>query len=201
MPNIMQFEPAPQGAFAPASNPRRMLSAGTLTGDNVRNREGEDLGKIEEIMIDVESGAVAYAVLSFGGFLGIGDKLFAIPWEALEVDELNREFILNVDKQTLKNAPGFDKDNWPEMADISWGADIHAHYQLTPYWESPRFRTSTTREEGIKERLNNPDLPEELRRRPIDVTKFPGREKDADLKTADPSRTYDEFGEIRTTRK
>src|SRR2546426_6110910 len=66
---------------------RSVLSASTLAGDSVRNAAGEDLGKIDEIMIDIPSGRVAYAVLSFGGFLGMGDKLFAIPWDALKVDE------------------------------------------------------------------------------------------------------------------
>src|SRR5579863_6271619 len=90
---------------------RRVLAAGTLAGDRVRNSAGEDLGKVDEIMIDVPSGKVAYAVLSFGGFLGIGNKLFALPWAALTLDEDEKCFILNVDKQKLEQAPGFDKDN------------------------------------------------------------------------------------------
>jgi sporulation protein YlmC with PRC-barrel domain len=114
---------------------RRVLSAGTLAGDRIRNTAGEDLGKVEEIMIDVASGRVAYVVLSFGGFLGIGDKLFAVPWDSLRVDEGEHQFVLDVDKQTLENAPGFDKDNWPDMADPAFGASIHQHYGRTPYWE------------------------------------------------------------------
>src|ERR1051325_8418689 len=101
---------------------RRVMSAGTLSGDRVRNSAGEDLGKIEEIMLDVPSGRVAYAVLSFGGFLGMGNKLFAVPWQALTLNERDHEFILNVEKQQLENAPGFDKDNWPDMADPKWGS-------------------------------------------------------------------------------
>jgi len=114
---------------------RRVLSAGTLTGDRVRNRAGEDLGKIEEIMLDLESGRVAYAVLSFGGFLGIGDKLFAVPWEALDLNTKDHEFLLDVDKATLESAPGFDKDQWPDMADPVWGSDVYRHYGKQPYWE------------------------------------------------------------------
>lgn len=113
---------------------RRVLSAGTLAGDRVRNTAKEDLGKVEEIMIDVESGRVAYVVISFGGFLGIGDKLFAVPWSALQLDEGEHEFVLDVDRQTLENAPGFDKGNWPDMADPSFGQDIHQHYGQQPYW-------------------------------------------------------------------
>jgi sporulation protein YlmC with PRC-barrel domain len=129
---------------------RRVLSAGTLAGNHVRNPAGEDLGKVEEIMLDVPTGRVAYAVLSFGGFLGMGNKLFALPWDALTLDEDKKEFVLNVDKQKLENAPGFDKDNWPDMANITWGASIYTYYGKQPYWdttsvgtERPRARTLT----------------------------------------------------------
>ncbi|MFN7993235.1 MAG: PRC-barrel domain-containing protein [Bryobacteraceae bacterium] len=119
-----------------SSRKRRVLSASTLAGDRVRNSAGEDLGKIEELMIDVTAGRVAYAVLSFGGFLGMGSKLFAVPWDALTIDEENHEFFMNVDKQTLENAPGFDKDNWPDMADTSWGAQVYDFYGKRPYWDA-----------------------------------------------------------------
>ncbi|MBZ5585345.1 MAG: PRC-barrel domain-containing protein [Acidobacteriia bacterium] len=117
-------------------NYRRVMSCGTLAGDTVRNTAGEDLGKVKEIMLDVPTGRVAYAVLSFGGFLGMGDKLFAVPWQALTLNERDKEFILNVDKEMLKNAPGFDKDNWPDMADPQWGSQIFKYYGYTPYWEA-----------------------------------------------------------------
>jgi hypothetical protein len=110
------------------------LTASTLTGDRVRNGAGEDLGKIENIMIDLPSGRVAYAVLSFGGFLGLGDKLFAVPWNAMRIDEGEHEFVLDVDRKTLENAPGFDKNNWPDMADPAFGNNVYAHYGKTPYW-------------------------------------------------------------------
>src|SRR5450755_1035773 len=94
---------------------RRVLAASTLAGDSVRNSAGEDLGKVDEIMIDIPSGRVAYAVLSFGGVLGMGNKLFAVPWSALRVDEDEKSFILDVDKTKLEKAPGFDKSNWPNL--------------------------------------------------------------------------------------
>lgn len=119
-----------------SQNRRRVLSATAITGDQVRNSGGEDLGKIEEVMVDLDSGRVAYVVLSFGGFLGIGDKLFAVPWEALTINSEEHEFVLNVDKQMLVNAPGFDKDNWPDMADANWGSEIHGHYGTKPAWDS-----------------------------------------------------------------
>ncbi len=115
-------------------NVRNVMSASTLTGDGVVNEKGEDLGKIEEIMIHIDSGKIAYAVLSFGGILGIGDKLFAIPWEALSLDEDRKEFILNVDKEKLDNAPGFDKDHWPDMADPNWRQQIYSYYGYEADW-------------------------------------------------------------------
>ena len=113
----------------------RVLKTGDIRSDHVRNAAGEDLGKIEELMIDVNTGRVAYAVLSFGGFMKMGNKLFAIPWEALQLDAQNKQFILNVDKTRLENAPGFDKDNWPDMADPRFGTTLYQHYGYKPYWE------------------------------------------------------------------
>jgi sporulation protein YlmC with PRC-barrel domain len=112
-----------------------IMSTGSLTGTNVINRQGETLGEIEDIMIDMRRGRIAYAVMGAGGFLGIGEKLFAIPWGALTLDTDNKAFILDVDKERVKNAPGFDKDHWPSMADMSWATDVHTYYRARPYWE------------------------------------------------------------------
>jgi sporulation protein YlmC with PRC-barrel domain len=114
---------------------RRVLSASTLEGDSVRNSAGDDLGKVDEIMIDIPTGRVAYAVISFGGFLRMGNKLFAVPWSVLKLDEDEKRFILDVDKKTLENAPGFDKDNWPDMADETWRSQLYSYYGATPYWQ------------------------------------------------------------------
>ena len=112
----------------------RIMSAGTLEGDEVINGSGEKLGTIDEIMLDVSSGRIAYAVLSAGGFLGVGDKLFAIPWNALTLDVDRECFVLDIDKEQLESAPGFDKDHWPSMADLSWAQSVHSYYGTTPYW-------------------------------------------------------------------
>ena len=109
-----------------------LMGAATLTGDNVVNQLDESLGDIKEIMLDMRSGRVAYAVLSFGGVLGMGDKLFAVPWNALKLDTVNKRFVLNVEKTRLESAPGFDKDAWPNMADSSWESDIHTYYGTKP---------------------------------------------------------------------
>ena len=102
---------------------------------------GDDLGKLDEIMIDIPSGKIAYAVVSFGGVLRMGNKLFAIPWSALRVDEDEKCFILDVQKETLESAPGFDKDNWPDMADNTWGSEVYRYYGETPYWEGETSKT------------------------------------------------------------
>ena len=105
-----------------------LMGADTLMGNDVYNNDGEDLGDIKEFMIDMASGKLAYAVLSFGGMLGLGDKLFAVPWSALQLDTENKRFTLNVPKESLKDAPGFDKDHWPSMADQTWAKDVHNFY-------------------------------------------------------------------------
>jgi sporulation protein YlmC with PRC-barrel domain len=115
-----------------------MLSASTVIGDDVYNQTGESLGDIKDVMLDLRSGRVAYAVLSFGGFLGMGEKLFAVPWTALTLDAPNHRFLLNVEQDRLKDAPGFDKDHWPDMADQSWEKGIHSYYGTTPYPPEPR---------------------------------------------------------------
>lgn len=112
-----------------------IIKADTLQGNSVANSAGEDLGKIEAIMLDVRSGRIAYAVLSFGGFLGMGKKLFALPWSALTFDATSERFILDVSKEKLEKADGFDKDHWPTMADHGWANKLHTYYDVTPYWD------------------------------------------------------------------
>lgn len=107
-----------------------LMGADTLIGNEVYNHQDEDLGDIKEIMLDMSNGKVSYAVLSFGSFLGMGEKLFAVPWQALTLDTENKRFVLNAHKEKLKDAPGFDKDNWPDMADATWEQDIHNFYQI-----------------------------------------------------------------------
>jgi sporulation protein YlmC with PRC-barrel domain len=111
------------------------LSADSIKGDKVVNRTGEDLGKIEELMIDLQDGRVAYAVLSFGGFLGIGNKLFGIPWHALSLRVHEHAFLLDIPKDMLKRAEGFDKHNWP-ITNREWLANLYKFYGYQPYWRT-----------------------------------------------------------------
>jgi hypothetical protein len=114
----------------------KVTSAATLSGFLVRNRDSEDLGCIEELMVVPETGRVAYAVLSLGGLLGFGGKLYAVPWPALELDTDQRVFFLNADRETIAKAPAFHEEEWPDFADQSWGSQIHNYYGLRPYWEA-----------------------------------------------------------------
>jgi sporulation protein YlmC with PRC-barrel domain len=105
-----------------------LMGADTLIGNDVFKQKDERLGDIKEIMLDLGSGSVAYAVLSYGGFLGMADKLFAVPWSALILDTRNKRFLLNVEKARLKDAPGFDKDDWPNMKDEVWANKVRSYY-------------------------------------------------------------------------
>ena len=71
-------------------------------------------------------------VLSFGGFLGMGEKLFAVPWSALVLDTKNKRFVLDVDKERLENAPGFDANDWPDMANDAWEKTVNDYYGTQP---------------------------------------------------------------------
>ena len=111
-----------------ANFPVRLLTATSIIGDHVENHSGEDLGKIKDIMLDVKRGVVEYVVIEFGGFLGIGEKYFAVPFEALELKAGKQVYILNKEKSFLKKAPGFNKEHWPctnsqHYADVNgyWG--------------------------------------------------------------------------------
>ncbi len=110
------------------------LSAGTLTGDKVRSPRGEELGRLEEIVIDLDNGRVAYAVLAAGGFLGLGEKFFAIPWDLIAVDTDAHELVVDLDPEVLERAPGFDKDSWPATDDNTWLTDVYRFYGREPYW-------------------------------------------------------------------
>ena len=105
-----------------------IMTAATLDGNKVMSSDGEHVGKISDIMLDVRGGRIAYAVLSEGGFLGMGSKLHAIPWNALTLDTAEKCFYVDIAAQRLKDDPGFDKDRWSSMADEAWGTSTHSYY-------------------------------------------------------------------------
>jgi sporulation protein YlmC with PRC-barrel domain len=109
-----------------------VFSVSTLTGHKVQNTAGEDLGKIEDLVLDEDSGRVLYVVLSFGGFLGMGNRLIAIPWKRLRQQGDHKGFILNIDKETLEHAPSFDKEHWPDMSLPEWRDRIETYFAYSP---------------------------------------------------------------------
>ena len=129
---------------------RHVLPSKSIVGDHVRNRAGEDLGRIEELVIDFHDGRVVYAVLSFGGVLGFGEKLFAIPWNAIQIDPDDNEIVLNVKREKLQSAPGFDKEDWPQLTDDDWAERVHNHYGYVPYWEESPPQQRPAVREGIR---------------------------------------------------
>ncbi len=113
-----------------------ILAASALKGSRVGNFAGEDLGKVDDLAVDVTEGHIAYVIVSMGGFLGIGDKLRAIPWELFTVRAADHEFLLDIEKQMLLDAPAFERAHWPDMSDGAWAQTIHSHFAQKPYWNS-----------------------------------------------------------------
>ena len=108
----------------------RVLGCRSLVGAKAINLIGEELGRIEDLMVEMGSGCIAYAVLSCGSFLGTGEKLFPIPWRVLAVDTVEKQFIVDVDREFLNQAPSFTRDDWPDMADRAWGTAVFTYYGM-----------------------------------------------------------------------
>jgi sporulation protein YlmC with PRC-barrel domain len=117
-----------------ANRPVKRLTATSIIGDNVENPQGEDLGKIDNIMVNVQSGKIEYVVLEYGSFLGLGGKLFAIPFTEFRLAPGRHIFILDRDEEYLKNSPGFDKDHWPDTNDHTYYGDVDSYwgYSVAP---------------------------------------------------------------------
>lgn len=116
-----------------ANRDHQLLTAVSLIGDKVRNQEGEDLGSIHDIMLNIRTGRIEYYVVEFGGFWGLGEKWFAIPFSLLQVDAERKQFVLAEKRETLEKAPGFDKKHWPltndhrkQYVELAWS-----------FWENP----------------------------------------------------------------
>jgi sporulation protein YlmC with PRC-barrel domain len=105
-----------------------------VEGTAVRRSNGDKLGTIERVMIDKRSGKVAYAVMTFGGFVGIGDEYRALPWSLLRYNELLDAYELNVTEEQLRNAPAL-AGGWDTSGiDRDWERNIHNYYHASPYW-------------------------------------------------------------------
>jgi len=115
-----------------------------VLGMKVENPQNDNLGDLQDFVVDLHSGHIVYAVLASGGFLGIGEKYLAIPPKAFQVSTDGKHLALNVDKEKLKAAPGFDKNNWPQMADQNWTQGVYTYYGQEPYWNSDRAGRNTS---------------------------------------------------------
>jgi sporulation protein YlmC with PRC-barrel domain len=114
---------------------RSPVKASSVIGTDVINAKGEKLGDIKEIVIDPQTGKVVYAVVTFGGFMTLGEKLFAIPFSAFAYNVSKNEYILDIPKERLQQAPGFDAHHWPSMADEKWNRQVHKYFDSEPYWD------------------------------------------------------------------
>ncbi|KAF1040640.1 MAG: hypothetical protein GAK33_00257 [Burkholderia lata] len=146
-----------------------VMAARTLEGDCVLTMDGDDIGQVTDIMLDVRSGRIAYAVVSSGSLPGIGDKLLAVPWNVLVLDVERQCFVLPVATERVREAPGFDRNRWPAMADPEWAEALHAYYGSSPYWlieegetalDSPPYEASP----GGPEASEAPESPESGKR-------------------------------------
>lgn len=132
------------GDMAHADQLVGVTKSSDLIGKTVMNLQGIDLGEIKELVIDWRGGGIVeYAVLAFGGFLGLGDKYFAVPWEAMVLSSDKGHFLLNVKEERLKNAPGFDKDKWPDMSKQDWALEIYRFYDLPPHTSKSASRSTS----------------------------------------------------------
>jgi sporulation protein YlmC with PRC-barrel domain len=133
-----QGVPAPTPGASPSLQENVLLRSKTLFDYRVKSPQGEDLGKIEELMIDMEMGRVAYAVLSFGGLWGLGSKWVPVPWDAVALRPDEKVLLLKIEKEKIEKAPNFEAATLPELANRQWGAVIHTYYGYPPYWEMRR---------------------------------------------------------------
>lgn len=109
---------------------RSLIAASKVEGTNVYNRRGESLGSIYDVMLDKRSGRVAYAVMSFGGFLGMGERYHPLPWAVLDYDERQSGYVVDLDKKRLENAPSFGVNETPDWANRDYARRIDEYYRV-----------------------------------------------------------------------
>lgn len=165
-PDVKEADRDGAAATAPLTMRASRIS-GTVTGMEVENPAGEDVGRVEDLVVEMRTGKITYAAISTGGFLGIGDRLHAVPFEALQLAQRDDDhlFILDVDRERLKNAPGFDKANWPDFADRTWAVKVDRFYKEdVEKRRTERPRTSAFRPE--RPEAETPEKPETQPQRP-----------------------------------
>jgi PRC-barrel domain len=124
-----------EGGSVATDETNTLISSDKVEGTAVYNRQGEKLGSIHTLMIDKISGKVAYAVMSFGGFLGIGDRYHPLPWGVLTYDTGQGGYVVDLDRTMLEGAPTYGASETPDWGDRRWGQQVHEYYRARPYWE------------------------------------------------------------------
>jgi hypothetical protein len=112
----------------PVDETNRLIASNKVEGTPVYNRQGEHLGEVYNFMVDKYSGKVAYAVMSFGGFLGIGESYHPLPWKALDYDTSMGGFVVDLDRSQLEGAPRYGRDEDPWSSERDYGRSVHSHY-------------------------------------------------------------------------
>lgn len=125
------------------------VRASKIIGKDIENNQGENLGEIKDLIVDIGNQRVHYAVLSFGGAMGLGDKLFAYPISAFKTQADGDKLVLNVDKAKLKNAPGFDQDKWPDWTDNRYRGEVDRYFRADTAKAVPRNARMTRASELI----------------------------------------------------
>ena len=123
----------------------RFIPTNRLERYDLVNEQGQDLGQVQNFVIDMQAGRIAFVIVAFGGMLGISDKWFAVPWEIMTWSPEKRKFMVDMPQNVLEKAPGMNKDKWMEEINSDWLAKCYVHYGLAPYWDS-----SLSPEEQVK---------------------------------------------------
>ena len=121
-------------AEPPRISSKSLIAAKRVQGTDVYNMQGEKLGTVEDIMIDKVSGQAIYAIMSFGGFLGIGENYHPLPWSTLKYDESKGGYVVNLDKKVLEGAPSYGPRDRIDWDDQKWGRRVHDYYGIAPYF-------------------------------------------------------------------
>ena len=112
----------------------RLIGSDKVEGTTVNDRSGNKLGTVERVMIDKHTGKVAYAVMSFGGFLGIGERYHPLPWAVLDFDPRQNAYVVDLDKRKLEGAPTLEREDRRDLADEAYGREVHDYYGVRPFW-------------------------------------------------------------------
>jgi sporulation protein YlmC with PRC-barrel domain len=123
------------GESVAAAETVELISADKVEGTSVYNRQGENLGSVYRVMIDKMSGRVVYAVMSFGGFLGMGERYHPLPWSMLTYDPNKGGYVVDLDRDLLEAAPAYGASDMPDWTDPTWGRSLHDYYGARGYWE------------------------------------------------------------------